>query len=519
MNECPTAVLLIEDNPGDARLIHFMLWETPGNVFSLDHASELSKGLERLAAGGVDVVLLDLHLPDSKGLNTFLKVYQQVPEIPIILLTGLDDESLAIEAVRRGAQDYLVKDQVEGPGLARAIRYAIERKHVDEELHRYAERLKTLREIDQAILTARSSEAIALAALNRIQYLVPCQRTSVIAIARREKTQVLAAEVNNSTRLKADIRGHLKVLDLQTLETGVVHGTENLASVKNPTPLQKLLYTEGVRSYILVPLVFYGELVGILSLEAERPYIFQADHIDIAKEVAASLAVAMRQARLHEQTRRDAETKSVLLREVNHRVKNNLSAIIGFLYAEQSRAELRDQPTYQNIIQELITRVQGLVTVHTLLSDSEWAPLSLSELAAQVVHSALDMMRPDHAIHVNVTPSPIYVTSDQAHHLALIINELATNSAKHALQNKHNVQIDVKISQENRQICLEFQDNGPGYPEEVLTLQHHNVGFDLIKNIVQRNLKGTLTLHNAEGAVATLYFKSQVEITNHEQET
>jgi len=92
-------ILLIEDNPGDARLIEEMLSEVDGTLFNVENACRLSDGLTRIQKGGIDAVLLDLGLPDSAGLDTFEKVYDQAPEVPIVMLTGLDDTELALEAV------------------------------------------------------------------------------------------------------------------------------------------------------------------------------------------------------------------------------------------------------------------------------------------------------------------------------------------------------------------------------------------------------------------------------------
>lgn len=121
-------VLLIEDNPPDAVFIEEMLAEEKDFSFDVEWKEKLSIGLERLAKKGVDVVLLDLNLPDSKGFNTFTKTLAQAPEIPIIILTGLDDETLAIRAVRTGAQDYLIKKHVNSSLLVRTIRYAMARR-------------------------------------------------------------------------------------------------------------------------------------------------------------------------------------------------------------------------------------------------------------------------------------------------------------------------------------------------------------------------------------------------------
>ncbi len=138
----PLKVLLIEDNPIDARLIQIMLAEAGSGSFELERADRLAAGLNRLAKGGVGMVLVDLSLPDSHGLTTFKKVYANAPNVPIIVMSGLDDETVAVNAVHEGAQDYLVKGQVNGHLLVRAMRYAIERKRTAEQLATYAEELR-----------------------------------------------------------------------------------------------------------------------------------------------------------------------------------------------------------------------------------------------------------------------------------------------------------------------------------------------------------------------------------------
>jgi signal transduction histidine kinase len=125
--------LLIEDNPGDARLIREMLRDAAGGEAAVDlaHADRLSLGLERLSQGDVEVVLLDLSLPDSLGFETFTSVHTRAPDVAIVVLSGLDDETVAMRAVREGAQDYLVKGNVDGGAILRSMRYAIERQRLE----------------------------------------------------------------------------------------------------------------------------------------------------------------------------------------------------------------------------------------------------------------------------------------------------------------------------------------------------------------------------------------------------
>ncbi len=128
MAKVAVSILLIEDNPGDARQVQEMLKDVPGFLFKIERADRLSKGLDRLGAGGIDIVLLDLNLADSNGYDTFQQLHSHFPDIPAVLLTGLNDEELGLRAVRDGAQDYLAKGNLDGNTLARSIRYAMERK-------------------------------------------------------------------------------------------------------------------------------------------------------------------------------------------------------------------------------------------------------------------------------------------------------------------------------------------------------------------------------------------------------
>jgi len=135
--------LLIEDNPGDARLIQEYVAEAASDL-CLHHAGTLAQGLQHLEEDHVDVVLLDLGLPDGQGLDNCRELLAAAPTVPIVVLTGLDDESVGIQAMQAGAQDYLVKGQVDGELLVRAMRYSVERMQAEEALRESERALSTL---------------------------------------------------------------------------------------------------------------------------------------------------------------------------------------------------------------------------------------------------------------------------------------------------------------------------------------------------------------------------------------
>jgi PAS domain S-box-containing protein len=135
-------VLLIEDNPGYSDVIRIMLERIGDARFDVVGVQRLSDGLQSLSDANFDVVLLDLKLPDSQGIDTFEKVHAVAPSLPIIVLTVTDNDALALEAVQKGAQDYLVKERVNGKLLEHSIRYAIERKQAEEVLKNHREYLE-----------------------------------------------------------------------------------------------------------------------------------------------------------------------------------------------------------------------------------------------------------------------------------------------------------------------------------------------------------------------------------------
>jgi DNA-binding NarL/FixJ family response regulator len=129
-------VLLVEDNPFDARLIKEFLKEAEESYIDLETAEKFSTAIETLKHNNFDAVLLDLSLPDAHGLETLHRMVEHAPDLPVVILTGYDDQDVATKALQEGAQDYIVKNQVTGEQLWKSILFAIERKKIDESLRK-----------------------------------------------------------------------------------------------------------------------------------------------------------------------------------------------------------------------------------------------------------------------------------------------------------------------------------------------------------------------------------------------
>jgi diguanylate cyclase (GGDEF)-like protein/PAS domain S-box-containing protein len=146
-------LLLIEDNPGDARLLREMFNEQGSHITELTHAECMCDAEKHLQQRAFDLILLDLGLPDAQGMGAVRRAHRVAPRVPLVVLTGLDDESLATQALQEGAQDYLIKGQIDARGLLRALRYAVERKLTEEALFVEKERAQvTLNCIGDAVI-------------------------------------------------------------------------------------------------------------------------------------------------------------------------------------------------------------------------------------------------------------------------------------------------------------------------------------------------------------------------------
>jgi len=238
MSNKAVKVLLIEDNPADTRLIREILAEAKGSPFKLECADRLATGLTCLARGRIDVVLLDLGLPDSQELSTLVKVQAEASTVPVVVLTGLDDEELTIRAVQLGAQDYLVKGQVDSNLLRRSINYAIERKHLERRVVEYEE----LNKLKSNLLSTVSHELRT--PLTTIKGYSTMLLDYDTRLKHDEKQEYLSA-IDRATDRMVELVDHL--LDMSRLDAGL------LKLDKVPTDITALLQTTIAEASLRTP--------------------------------------------------------------------------------------------------------------------------------------------------------------------------------------------------------------------------------------------------------------------------
>lgn len=213
MESTPLKILLVEDNPADADLLQEILDEVNDVQWSLVHVEWLKEAINSLNKNQFDIVLLDLSLPDQQGLGTVAQIHKAAPDLPIVVLTGLNDKGIALETLRQGAQDYLVKGKIESDLLVRAIRHAIERAQTRKKLRQSEEQLQGMNE--------------------ELEHRVEEQTEEL-----RQKNQYLQREVSKRQRLEEELRHALaKEKELGNLKSNII----SMVSHEYRTPLAAIL--------------------------------------------------------------------------------------------------------------------------------------------------------------------------------------------------------------------------------------------------------------------------------------
>lgn len=298
-------VLLVEDNPDDALIIEDMLSAT---AVEIEHASHLSLALEKLTRGDFDLVLLDLSLPDARGPGMIGLVRNQAPSIPIVVLSGLSDENAAIQTMDQGAQDYLIKGQVDAQLLWRSLRYALQRHAVEERINERNRELLVLKRISETILGSLNLKVVldrileeAMASgcfdLGNIRLLDANDDTLRVATFKGYRTSdhALAHRPLSKTVAGAKSRFGDRMFERACVE-------ENVRACKGLRTLKE----EGVASMIEVPVRAEHEVLGIIQLASRTPRAFKPTDVNLLETIGNQMGMAVHRAQLYEKTEAQA---------------------------------------------------------------------------------------------------------------------------------------------------------------------------------------------------------------------
>ncbi len=357
-------VLLIEDNPGDARLIEEMLRDAGELLKRVDvglsteggsrihHEQRLQAGIDRLAEVDVDVVLLDLGLPESTGLDTLATVVEATEFVPIVVLTGLRDEQVGIEAIQRGAQDYLVKDEVTSDLLVRTIHHAIERTRQERERVRRREQLEALNRLNRiaqdvahAVITAETREELEQAVCERLVES-DVYRFAWIGDVNRANDRV-------SPRATAGAgEGYLDEVTItvggddtgqgptgEAVETHEIQVMQNVGTDPSFEPWREEALERDYRSTAAVPIVYENVLYGVLNVYAASPEAFSTPETEILSRLGDVVGHAITAIE-----RMDALVSDTVL-EFEFQVQGVVEELVGLTADEGATVE------FENLIQ------------------------------------------------------------------------------------------------------------------------------------------------------------------------
>ncbi len=325
------SILVVHDTTDD---LGFLAQALATLGYDVRAARDGDLALARAHEESPDLILLYIAMPggDANEVCRAIKADEHTRDIPVIFLSALDGAAEKAQAYAAGGVDYIVKpfqvdevlSSVDTHLTLRRLQREIKKKEAQlaranrklaheiarhsqssQALQRHTERLEIQHEIEQSILAARLPETIAVAAISRLGRLIPFKHAMVLAVGETGQLDMLASESHGGFASPADVSLYEEVLREEVLKRGLVQGVADLASLSRRSPLKEALYAVGIRSYAIIPLYIQEELIGTLHLESDQSQAFTPEHIAVAAEVAASLAVAIRQVRLYEQSQRE----------------------------------------------------------------------------------------------------------------------------------------------------------------------------------------------------------------------
>lgn len=219
--------------------------------------------------------------------------------------------------------------------------------------------------------------------------------------------------------------------------------------------------------------------------------------------LATQASVAINNSRLFDQVQMDLEVKTALLQEINHRVRNNLASIVGLLSMELMRPE--PQPA-KTVLLNSINRVKSIGQVHTMLSEDSFGAVDFQSIAEAIVGFVTASWGSGRSVEVEVEGDPVVLDPKRASSLALVVNELITNSLKYAFPNECEGRVEIRSHVRDGEVTVVVRDNGIGMPPDFDHERAGSLGMRIVRNLVRTDLKGQFTLKTDYGTIATIVF-------------
>jgi two-component system, sensor histidine kinase PdtaS len=470
-------VLHIEDNEDDQIILREYLKDTSMDL-RIESASSMATGLELLRRNTVDLILTDLGLPDSSGMETFVRLHDEAPNIPIVLLTGHNDEEFAVQLLSLGAQDYLAKSDINKRTLLRTLRYAVERKRIElalktalEEQQRDQEQIKRTEERFRTVVEAAPHAMLMVDAEGRIA-LVNSQTEKLFGYDRRvllgQPVEILVPERFRASHV-IDRNGFAAAQKARRVGNG-------------------------------------PDFFGVRKDGSEVPIEIDLNPIASAEGnfVLASIIDITERRNAEEKLKRSLNEKVALLQEVHHRVKNNLQ-IISSLLAMQASATPDKELVAK--LADSQRRVTSMAMIHEhLYRHEDMSSIDLAEYVRDLTAHLFFSYTQSRMITCRLDLVPTKLTIEQSVPCGLLLNELITNAIKYAYP-KGKGEILVRLAAKGNCVSLTVSDQGVGMPAGLNWETSTSLGMTLIQQLTMQ-LDGELEIGGPPGASFTVNFRT-----------
>lgn len=468
-------LLLVEDNVGDARLIQEVLKDVATVGFDISFAATLKDALRQLNEQRFGAVLLDLSLPDGQGLDMVRRVVTAAPQTPTLVLTGLNDEQLALHALGAGAQDYIIKGTLDGAAIARAICFAIQRKG-------FLERIRLLRDIDQAIGSTLDLRQIFATLLDHIE---PLFSVTAACVHRLDDAGVLQPLVARGleNHEPEPYGSESKAL----MDSGRRNGRPSFSITKldpdKTVPPLLAAWEPDKGTRLQTALTVNNQPWGLLSLFFDGDRTFDNELTDILKTVIARVSVAVQNAQLYEsvvnladELRRSNKVKDEFLSIMSHELRTPLNVMMNCAEILRDGVVGEVTPEQTSILDRLLVQARnqlGLVNgiLHVTRMETDKIELNYQALP---LREFLEDLKADYSISFSngqvdllwEIPAELTVIQTDRDKVRQMLENLINNAIKFTSAG----QIRVAASMPNPQwVEFKVSDTGSGMPEEALT--------------------------------------------------
>lgn len=496
-------ILLVEDNPGDARRIELML-ESGEMAYRLNTAVSLQATLQLLTTQPAQVVLLDLTLPDSTGVETVRTLRAAHPWTPIVVLTGLEDEQIITEAATAGAHDYLVKQELTPSILHRALRYALERHYQEEQLRvsqiayqRQARELNLLNRIISTASTSKSEFQVMHDTCLEIAHFYGSLRTLILLHQYQDSLLTVEAEAHQPHL--QPLRGRQLDLESESIFAAVSSLEQSLILPTLPLRLQHFLATPTNSKLVIQPLHLSGQHIGYFMLNLPTEHQMSASDARLLGMVAEEIGLTLEKIQLYgrlqaytneleervqsrtqalaeanEQLKSLDKLKSKFVSDVSHELRNPLTNLTLYLelleYAPPGK-QAKYFSTLRNQVRRLSNLVEEILTLSRLESNRYthlYQPVDFNYLVQQVVtvHKARAQSK---QLKLTFTPtSPLPPAWGEPNQLTQIVTNLLDNALNYTAQGSIRLSTSLHQNGGHREIELGVSDTGMGIPQEDL---------------------------------------------------